>query len=111
MTKTVRKFNAGMIFTTQNPGDFTITSSTVEDASRIIQNSQYSVFFGLKDTDIEKVQTLFKNSNQLLNSEIRYLTNHKKGRCLFNISSNKRIRVNIYYNQIEQEMFFTYASD
>ena len=108
MTKTVRKFNAGMIFTTQNPGDFTVTSSTTEDASRIIQNSQYSVFFGLKDTDIEKVQTLFKNSNQLLNSEIRYLTNHKKGKCLFSISSNKRMRLNIYYNQLEQEMFFSY---
>lgn len=108
MTKTVRKFNAGMIFTTQNPGDFTVTSSTTEDASRIIQNSQYSVFFGLKDTDIEKVQTLFKNSNQLLNSEIRYLTNHKKGKCLFSISSNKRMRLNIYYNQLEKEMFFSY---
>ena len=108
MTKTVRKFNAGMIFTTQNPGDFTVTSSTAEDASRIIQNSQYSVFFGLKDSDIEKVQTLFKNSNQLLNSEIRYLTNHKKGKCLFSISSNKRMRLNIYYNQLEQEMFFSY---
>lgn len=108
MTKTVRKFNAGMIFTTQNPGDFTVTSSTTEDASRIIQNSQYSVFFGLKDSDIEKVQTLFKNSNQLLNSEIRYLTNHKKGKCLFSISSNKRMRLNIYYNQLEQEMFFSY---
>lgn len=108
MTKTVRKFNAGMIFTTQNPGDFTVTSSTTEDASRIIQNSQYSVFFGLKDSDIEKVQTLFKNSNQLLNSEIRYLTNHKKGKCLFSISSNKRMRLNIYYNQLEKEMFFSY---
>ena len=108
MTKTVRKFNAGMIFTTQNPGDFTVTSSTTEDASRIIQNSQYSVFFGLKDSDIEKVQTLFKNSNQLLNSEIQYLTNHKKGKCLFSISSNKRMRLNIYYNQLEKEMFFSY---
>ena len=74
MTKTVRKFNAGMIFTTQNPGDFTVTSSTTEDASRIIQNSQYSVFFGLKDSDIEKVQTFFKN----------YL-NSKRGNLKFNI--------------------------
>lgn len=108
MTKTVRKFNAGMIFTTQNPSDFTVTNSTTEDASRIIQNSQYSMFFGLKDTDIDKVQKLFKNSNQLLNSEIRYLTNHKKGKCLFSISSNKRMRLNIYYNQLEKEMFFSY---
>jgi len=63
MTKTVRKFNSGMIFTTQNPGDFTVTSSTTEDASRIIQNSQYSVFFGLKDSDIEKVQKLLDRLN------------------------------------------------
>lgn len=110
MTKTVRKFNAGMIFTTQNPGDFTVNNATSDDASRIIQNCQYSVFFGLKDQDIDKVQQLFKNSNQLLQSEIRYLVNARYGKCLFSISSNKRIRVEIYYNKLEQELFFKFLN-
>lgn len=111
MTKTVRKFNAGMIFTTQNPGDFTTNNSTAQDASRIIQNCQYSVFFGLKDQDIDKVQILFKNSNQLLQSEIRYLSNAKYGKCLFAFTNNKRIKLEIFYNKLEQEMFFNFLNE
>lgn len=110
MTKTVRKFNSGMIFTTQNPGDFTASGSTTQDASRIIQNCQYAVFFGLKDQDIDKVQLLFKNSTQLLQSEIRYLANARYGKCLFSFTNNKRIKLDIYYSKLEQEMFFNFIN-
>ncbi|WP_228846870.1 hypothetical protein [Metamycoplasma hominis] len=56
------------------------------------------------------MQQLFKNSNQLLQSEIRYLVNARYGKCLFSISSNKRIRVEIYYNKLEQELFFKFLN-
>lgn len=102
-TKTFRKFYAGNIFTTQNPNDF-----SGEDATKIIENCQYSMFFGLKDQDIEATKNLFKNSNQLLKSETRYLVSARYGKCLFNITSNQRIRLDIYYNNLEKQMFFKY---
>ncbi|TQC54092.1 DUF87 domain-containing protein [Mycoplasmopsis mucosicanis] len=103
-TKTFRKFYAGNIFTTQNPGDF-----SGEDAIKIVENCQYSMFFGLKDQDIEAAKLLFKNSNQLLKSEVRFLVNAKYGKCLLNISSNQRVRLNLYYSDIEKKLFFKYV--
>ncbi|WP_027333080.1 Mbov_0397 family ICE element conjugal transfer ATPase [Mycoplasmopsis gallinarum] len=107
-TKTYRKFYAGMIFTTQNPGDFTVNHKVSSDAERIIENSQYAVFFGLKSGDLDKIQNLFRNNNQLLRSEIRFLNDAKKGKCLFALNSNQRIKLNLHYNDIEKELFFKY---
>ncbi|WP_338582778.1 Mbov_0397 family ICE element conjugal transfer ATPase [Mycoplasmopsis cynos] len=106
ITKTIRKFDGSTIHTTQNPSDYKTSPLVVESASRIIQNCNYSVFFGLKDADIEAVQLLYKNSSQLLKNEIRYLAQKQKGKVLLSVDSNTRLKLKLYYSQYEKELFF-----
>lgn len=105
-TKTIRKYDGGTIHTTQNPSDYKSDPRISENAKRIIQNCQYSVFFGLKDDDIDAVKDLFKNSQKLLSSEIKYLGSREKGRILASFTNNQRMRMELYYNDLEKEMFF-----
>ncbi|MBZ4226986.1 Mbov_0397 family ICE element conjugal transfer ATPase [Mycoplasma tauri] len=105
-TKLVRKLDCGTIHTTQNPSDYKQSTSIADSASRIIENCLYSFFFGLKDNDINAIKTFYKNSNQLLDSEIRFIASRQKGKVLATITNNERYKINLHYNKMEKEMFF-----
>ncbi|MEI2462099.1 hypothetical protein RRG54_01845 [Mycoplasmopsis felis] len=52
----------------------------LENASRILQNCNYSILLGLKSSDIDAVKSLFANSqNALTDAEIHLLSQQKKG--------------------------------
>nr|WP_282460569.1 DUF87 domain-containing protein [Mycoplasmopsis bovis] len=105
-TKLVRKLDCGTIHTTQNPSDYKQTASVAEMASRIINNCSYSFFFGLLDNDIETVKGFYKNSNQLLDSEVKFIASRQRGKVLATISNNERYSINLHFNDVEKELFF-----
>ncbi|ACU78254.1 Mbov_0397 family ICE element conjugal transfer ATPase [Mycoplasma mycoides] len=106
MTKTVRKFNAGMILCTQNPSDFLGSSMITKKAEAILQNCQYAKFFGLKQKDLEAVIDMFKSSGGLNNSHQKFLADSEIGNLIFSLHSYSKIKMRIYYNEFEKELFF-----
>ncbi|WP_434341901.1 conjugal transfer protein TraE [Mycoplasma putrefaciens] len=106
MTKTVRKFNAGMILCTQNPSDFLGSSTITKKAEAILQNCQYAKFFGLRQKDLEAVIDMFKSSGGLNNSHRRYLADSEIGNLIFSLHLYSKIKMSIYYNEYEKELFF-----
>ncbi|QVK09456.1 Mbov_0397 family ICE element conjugal transfer ATPase [Mycoplasma mycoides] len=106
MTKTVRKFNAGMILCTQNPSDFLGSSMVTKKAEAILQNCQYAKFFGLKQKDLEAVIDMFKSSGGLNNSHQKFLADSEIGNLIFSLHSYSKIKMRIYYNEFEKELFF-----
>ncbi|UWV84146.1 hypothetical protein [Mycoplasmopsis felis] len=53
--------------------------SVAENASRILQNCNYSILLGLKSSDIDAVKSLFANSqNALTDAEIHLLSPTKE---------------------------------
>ncbi|WFQ93053.1 Mbov_0397 family ICE element conjugal transfer ATPase [Mycoplasma feriruminatoris] len=106
MTKTVRKFNAGMILCTQNPSDFLGSSMVTKKAEAILQNCQYAKFFGLKQKDLEAVIDMFKSSGGLNNSQQRFLADSEIGNLIFSLHMYSKIKMKIYYNDFEKELFF-----
>ncbi|WP_373438810.1 Mbov_0397 family ICE element conjugal transfer ATPase [Metamycoplasma equirhinis] len=106
MTKTVRKFNAGMILCTQNPSDFLGSSLITKKAEAILQNCQYSKFFGLKQKDLEAVIDMFKSSGGLNVSHQRFLADSEIGNLIFSLHMYSKIKTRIYYNEFEKELFF-----
>lgn len=107
MTKTVRKFNAGMLLCTQNPSDFLGSSIITLKAQAILQNCQYSKFFGLKQKDLEAVVEMYKTSGGLNVSQTKYLADSEIGNLLFSLHMYSKTKANIYYNEFEEDMFFT----
>ncbi|WP_322958486.1 DUF87 domain-containing protein [Mycoplasmopsis felis] len=106
-TKTIRKFDGSTIHTTQNPSDYKSSMSVAENASRILQNCNYSILLGLKSSDIDAVKSLFANSqNALTDAEIHLLSQQKKGQCLLGITDNIRYKIDLHYNDYEKQLFF-----
>ncbi|PYF43138.1 Mbov_0397 family ICE element conjugal transfer ATPase [Metamycoplasma alkalescens] len=106
MTKTVRKFNAGMILCTQNPSDFLGSALITKKAEAILQNCQYAKFFGLKQKDLEAVMDMFKSSGGLNGSHQRFLADSEIGNLIFSLHMYSKIKSSIYYNDFEKELFF-----
>ncbi|WNM16810.1 Mbov_0397 family ICE element conjugal transfer ATPase [Mesomycoplasma ovipneumoniae] len=79
--KTIRKYNGGLIITTQNPGDFAISGEAARKSEAIIENCQYSIFFNLKSKDIEKIDMLYRNVGGLSDEEKTLLILHKLVTC------------------------------
>lgn len=106
MTKTVRKFNAGMILCTQNPSDFLGSSNITKKAEAILQNCQYAKFFGLKQKDLEAVMDMFKSTGGLNNTHQRFLADSDVGNLIFSLHMYSKIKGSIYYNEYEKQLFF-----
>ncbi|UOE63494.1 conjugal transfer protein TraE [Mycoplasmopsis bovis] len=106
MTKTVRKFNAGMILCTQNPSDFLGSSMITKKAEAILQNCQYAKFFGLKQKDLEAVMDMFKSAGGLNKSHQRFLADSDIGNLIFSLHMYSKIKGSVYYNDFEQQLFF-----
>lgn len=107
MTKTVRKFNAGMILCTQNPSDFLNSQKVTSKGQAILENCQYAKFFGLRQKDLEAVIDMFKSSGGLNNSHHRFLADANIGNLIFSLHMYSKIKVEIYYNNFEEKLFFT----
>ncbi|UUD34810.1 ATP-binding protein [Mycoplasmopsis caviae] len=105
--KTARKFNAGAILGTQNPSDLLGSNAITRKAEAILQNCQYSKFFGLRQRDLESVIEMYKSSGGLNESHIKYLADSNIGCLLFSLHMYSKIKANIYYNEFEEELFFT----
>ncbi|QNM93760.1 DUF87 domain-containing protein [Mycoplasma sp. Pen4] len=110
MTKTVRKYNAGMLFATQNPSDFLSSADASKKSEAIMMNSQYSYFFGLRANDLNAVQELFKNSGGLNNSTTRFLAEAEIGDCLASLHEFSKIQAEVYYNEFEKSILFRQGS-
>lgn len=107
MTKTVRKFNAGMILCTQNPSDFLGSTSITSKAQAILQNCQYAKFFGLKQKDLDAVIKMYKSSGGLNDSQTHFLADSEIGNMLFSLHMYNKTKARVYYNQYEEDLFFT----
>lgn len=107
MTKTVRKFNAGMILCTQNPSDFLGSSSLSRKAEAVLQNCQYAKFFGLRQQDLEAVVQMYKASGGLNSSHTRFLADSEIGTMLFSMHMYNKMKMQVYYNEFEENLFFT----
>lgn len=106
MTKRIRKYRGSLMLTTQNPQDFQITSSSGLNAESIAANCQYSVFFSLKQNDVQIVDQMYRAIGGLNNTEKRFLVNAKAGQCLFTINANDRSIIQAHYNNYEKYLFW-----
>ncbi|WP_337899526.1 Mbov_0397 family ICE element conjugal transfer ATPase, partial [Mesomycoplasma ovipneumoniae] len=104
--KTIRKYNGGLIITTQNPGDFAISGEAARKSEAIIENCQYSIFFNLKSKDIEKIDTLYRNVGGLSDEEKNFINLAQIGDMLLTVNTVDRFKLSSYYNNIEKELFF-----
>ncbi|MDF9627737.1 DUF87 domain-containing protein [Mesomycoplasma ovipneumoniae] len=104
--KTIRKYNGGLIITTQNPGDFAISGEAARKSEAIIENCQYSIFFNLKSKDIEKIDLLYRNVGGLSDEEKNFINLSQIGDMLLTVNTIDRFKLSSYYNNIEKELFF-----
>lgn len=104
MTKTIRKFNGAIIFTTQNPSDFISDNNVSQKAQAILQNCDYSFMLGLHSNDIDAINQLFKNSGGINESEQEFLALANKGEFILRISSQFKLMMKAYYNEFEREI-------
>ncbi|VEU77898.1 Mbov_0397 family ICE element conjugal transfer ATPase [Mycoplasmopsis columbinasalis] len=106
MTKTVRKFQAGMLLCTQNPSDFLATETKSKKAEAILQNCQYSFIFGLRQNDLNAVNELFKDTGGLNQSTRAFLSDSDIGNALISLHAYSKIQAEIYYNDFEMKLLF-----
>lgn len=93
----IRKYDGALIVATQNIDDFVGASEEMRaKASAVINNCQYSMLFGLKADDINKVQQLYTNyGGGLTVEELNFLTNAELGQMLFLVEPEKRSIVQV----------------
>ncbi|MFV8480673.1 Mbov_0397 family ICE element conjugal transfer ATPase [Mycoplasma sp. AA7A] len=110
MTKTVRKYNAGMLIASQNPSDFLASADASKKAEAIMMNSQYSYFFGLRQNDLEAVKKLYENSGGLNNSITTFLAKADIGTNLTSLHEYSKIKAEVFYNDFEKSILFKQGS-
>ena len=93
----IRKYDGALIVATQNIDDFIGTSEEMRSkASAVINNCQYSMLFGLKADDINKVQELYANyGGGLTSEELDFLSKAELGQMLFLAEPEKRTIVQV----------------
>lgn len=96
-SRRIRKYDGALIVATQNIDDFVGTSEEMRSkASAVINNCQYSMLFGLKADDINKVQELYSNyGGGLTVEEIDFLAKAELGQMLFLAEPEKRTIVQV----------------
>ena len=101
--KRIRKYNGGVILTTQNPGDFADGAHS-KKLTNILNNIQYSFFLGMKSEDIKAVSELYRASGGLTAYEQKQLARLPQGVCLFNPMPNFRKFITLHYNELEKRV-------
>ena len=93
----VRKYDGALIVATQNIDDFVGTSEEMRSkASAVINNCQYSMLFGLKADDINKVQDLYSNyGGGLTAEEVDFLAKAELGQMLLLAEPERRTIVQV----------------
>lgn len=101
--KRIRKYNGGVVLTTQNPGDFADDGNS-KKLTNILNNIQYSFLLKMKSQDVEAVSDLYKSQGGLTEYEKINLTRIARGTCLFNPSHAIRKFVEFHYNELEKQI-------
>ncbi|WNM15352.1 Mbov_0397 family ICE element conjugal transfer ATPase [Mesomycoplasma ovipneumoniae] len=104
--KTIRKYNGGLIITTQNPGDFAISGEAARNLMALLKTASTRYFFNLKSKDIEKIDTLYRNVGGLSDEEKNFINLAQIGDMLLTVNTVDRFKLSSYYNNIEKELFF-----
>lgn len=101
----IRKYDGSILVATQNIDDFIgTTEETRVKAGAIINNCQYSMLFGLKADDVNKVQQLYSQyGGGLTAEEINFLSSAERGQMLFLVEPEKRSIINVSLLPNEQQ--------
>lgn len=100
--KRARKYNSAVLTVTQNFIDFT-ADGLERFGQVIIDNSAYIMVMAQGQKEIESV----KNMLNLSESEVQFLTTASRGQCLFAISQDTRIPIQVHVREEEKELFGT----
>lgn len=103
--KRIRKYNGGVVLTTQNPGDFA-DSGNDKKLSNILNNIQYSFLLKMRSNDVEAVSELYKSTGGLTEYEKKNLVRIPRGTCMFNPNHSIRKFIKLHYNEMEKRIAF-----
>lgn len=102
LTKTGRKYLLSLDLTTQSPSDLLVSPK----AESIVQNCQYSTFFGLKNRDLIAVKQMYEFSGGLNDSATSFLSDGEIGNNIISLHLNSKIKIDAWYNDYEKSLFF-----
>lgn len=105
MTKRIRKYNGILYIMTQNINDFMGNENIKTQAQGIINNCLYQFVHHLAASDLQDYDNLISASGRLNEYQKSTIASSPTGTCLFSISSNKRILLNVEASDIEKETF------
>lgn len=111
LVKRIRKYNGGVVLTTQNIGDF---ADGVGDKklTNILGNIQYTFLLKVKSTDIPALDDLYRSLGGLTEYEKKNLTRISKGNSLFNPTPFVRKFIKFHYNELEKNICWSnYIND
>lgn len=94
LTKRIRKYQGGIIFTTQNINDFVGDKTIKKYSEAIINNCQYSAIFKMKNKDLFDLSLIFKQ-NPLSKKELEKILFLPTGECLFFLNNTNKIFLKI----------------
>ena len=109
LAKVCRKFSGSLIIATQNLKDFYSGDETTKRlASTVVNNCQYTAFFGLNPDDVNSVKELYSNTNNGLNEEeLNNIASFKKGQALMIVDSKTRFSLGVHMFDGQQEIIET----
>lgn len=107
MFKTIRGFNGGVHFITQNIIGLMGNSETKELTTGMLDNAQYMFIFGLAPNDIKNLDILFETIGGLTDSEKEFLSTAQSGECIFAPFSHLRFIIKVDITEIEIAFFKT----
>ncbi|MBU4693429.1 conjugal transfer protein TraE [Mycoplasma zalophidermidis] len=102
LTKTGRKYLLSLDLTTQSPSDLLVS----DKAESIVQNCQYSTFFGLKSRDLKAVKQMYEFSGGLNSSATSFLSDGEIGHNMISLHLNSKIKIDAWYNDYEKSLYF-----
>ncbi|QGZ97239.1 DUF87 domain-containing protein [Mycoplasma sp. NEAQ87857] len=106
LIKTLRKFWGLLIFGTQSFKDFELNESLKNMTKQLLEQSQYFFIYKIESEDVEIFQNLMGSGLKLLDHEKRYILQAQAGECMFIPYQGNKHLIRMYYNPIEQKLFF-----
>ncbi len=101
-SKRIRKYNGGLIVSTQNMIDFT-ADEIKRYGQVIVDNSAYICIMAQGNKELDALKEMMKLSE----SETNFLSTASRGESLFVISQDTRIPINIFVRDEELKLFGT----
>ena len=100
MSRRLRKYNTGLIISTQNPSDLTSSAGVLRHATALFGNCQYQITGMLKDNDIEAIKKIYTNI-PLTETQKTFLERCHQGQFLVNMTNKNRLRLNVFATPLE----------